>query len=134
MAAITKSSKSPAWEGPKNINWEASTRKSTLVQGELADLEAIRQDGTRRRALQRRAHICWDDLRYNIKITSQNPRILILSFIVFAILCGGGLGLVFFLAKDQNEDDKNLALDLASEVGGWFCKCTEMVNLESIMS
>ncbi len=124
MAATTIPSQSPAWEGPKNLKWEANTRKSTLVQDELADLEAIRQEGTGRRALQRRVHICWDDLRYNLKITRQNPRILIMSFMVFAILCGGGLGLVFFLAKDQNEDDKNLALDLASEVGGWFCKCT----------
>lgn len=99
-----------------------STRKSSLVQGELADLEAIRKDELNRSALHHRANLCWDDFQYALKLVRQNPRILIISFIVFSILCGGGLGLVFYLANDEDQQDQNMALDLAVETGRWFCK------------
>lgn len=119
--AHTTPLKTVTQEGPMDRKSDETTRKSTLVQGELAHLEAIRNEGTSRKAFHR-ANLCWEDFQYSLKIVRQNPRILVFSFIVFAILCGGGLGLVFFLAKDQDEDDKSDALDLATETGRWFCK------------
>ncbi len=118
-------------DGSKGLIWDDITPKNTLVRGELADLEAIREENTKQHAFQRRANLCWDDLRFNLKIVRQNPRILIKSLIVFVILCGGGLGLVFFVAKVQDKDDNNLALDLATESGNWFCKYNG-VNLELV--
>ncbi len=128
MAATTTATplKTGPQEGQKNLKFnldDSNRRKSSLVQGELADLEARRREGKSQRAFHHHANLCCDDLRYTFKILRQNPRILIRSFLVFAFLCGCGLGLVFFLAKDQNEEDKNLALDLAAETGRWFCKC-----------
>ncbi len=121
----TTPSKTAAHKEPsrsKCVLDDSSTRKSSLVQGELADLEAIRSGG-KEGAFHHRANLCCDDLRYTFKILRQNPLVLILSFLVFATLCGCGLGLVFYLAQDQNEEDKNLALDLATEKGRWFGKC-----------
>ena len=107
----------------KDMKLDDSTRKSSLVQGELADLEAIRKEKSNRGgALHHRANLCWDDFHYSLKLLRQNPRILIISFIVFAILCGGSLGLVFYLANNEDEQDKGMALDLAVETGRWFCK------------
>ncbi len=130
MAAAT-SWKSVVHDGSKNLIWEGSTSKNTLVKGELGDLEAIRQDDAKQKSFHHRAHLYWDEFHFNIKIVRQNPRILIKSLIVFVILCGGGLGLVFFVAKDQDNEDKNLALDLATESGRWFCKYN-IVHLEPI--
>lgn len=96
------------------------TRKSSLVQGELADLEAKR--GSKKGNNNRGTNSCWDEMNYSLKIVRQNPHILLLSLLVFAILCGGGLALVFFLAKGQDDDDKGTALDLAVETGRWFGK------------
>jgi hypothetical protein len=111
---------------PPQSNELDVSRKSSLVQGELADLEALRQEQSTStnnvHKISKQATSWWEDLDYNLKVLRQNPRILILSFLVFAILCGGGLGLVFFLAGDQDEDEKDAALDLAIETGRWFCK------------
>jgi hypothetical protein len=98
------------------------SRKS-LVSGELADLEAMRRDGSINKSTIRFASAnCWDNWLYNLKIARQKPRIIAISFLVFAILCGGGLGLVFSFANSQDGDDKASALDLAVETGRWFCK------------
>jgi hypothetical protein len=95
------------------------TRKSSLVQGELADLEAKRGS---KKGNNRGRNSCWDEMHYSLKIVRLNPHILLLSLLAFAILCGGGLALVFFLAKGQDDDDKGTALDLAVETGRWFGK------------
>ncbi len=115
----------------KSVGQDGITPKNTLVKGELADLEAIRQHDTKMKSFHRRAHLFCHDLQFNVKIVRQNPRILIKSLIIFVILCGCGLGLVFFVAKDQDKEDKNLALDLATESGRWFCKYNDM-HLELI--
>lgn len=120
MAPLT-TTKPPPPEGPKTLQLDDSSRKSSLVTGELADLEAMRTDGKSSK-IRAASTNCWDDLQYSLRIVRQNPRILFISFIVFAILCGGGLGLVFFLANDQDNDEKDSALDLAIETGRWFGK------------
>lgn len=107
--------------GPVEESKGDTTRKNSLVQGELVNLDVMRKQGQDRRALHHRAHVCWDDFQYSLEIMRRNPRILTLSFIIFALLCGGGLGLVFFLAKDENDQDEALALNLAVETGRWFC-------------
>jgi hypothetical protein len=113
----------PPPEGPKTLQLDDSTRKSSLVTGELADLQAMRDGRNSKRSSIRSASTnCWDDLQYSLKIVRQNPRILIIGFIVFAVLCGCGLGLIFFLANDQDDDEKGAALDLAVETGRWFGK------------
>ena len=107
------------------IKKEDGTKKSSLVQGELADLEAKRgskRGKNNRRGSGHRTNSCWDEMNYSLKIVRQNPHILLLSFCVFAILCGGGLALVFFLSKSQDDDDKGAALDLAVDTGRWFGK------------
>ena len=102
---------------------DSSSRKSSLVAGELADLEAMRNAGSTKKSTIRLATSkCWDDCLYSLKIVRQKPRIIFISFLVFAILCGGGLGLVFFLAEDENQDEMGSALDLAVETGRWFGK------------
>ncbi len=121
MSLTLQSKKTP--EHQKVLKLDDSTRKTSLVQGELADLEALRKGSASWGAFQDRVNLCWDDVQYSLKITRQNPRILVLSLIVFVILCGGGLGLVFSLAKDQDEEDKDLALSLATETGRWFGAC-----------
>ena len=113
----------------KDMKFDESTRKSSLVQGELADLEALRKETSNRGALHLRSHVCWDDFQYSLKLVRKYPRILIISFIVFAFLCGGGLGLVFYLANDEDEQDKDLALDLAEETGRWFCKYLHITSV-----
>jgi len=114
-------------EGPKNkIFMDDSTRKSSLVQGELADLEVMRQEGdgggSRRKSVREVTNSFWDDVHYTVKVVGQNPRMLFVSFVVFAILCAGGLGLVFYLAQQQDNKVKSTALGLAVETGRWFCK------------
>lgn len=112
-------------EGPKKkVVLDDSTRKSSLVQGELKDLEAMRKEGggSRRASVRTNNNNCCDDFQYSLKIVGQNPRILILSLFVFAVLCGGGLGLVFFLANDEDQNAQDDASDLAVETGRWFGK------------
>lgn len=108
-------------EGNEGHRLGDTGRKSSLVQGELANLQAMRKKGSKPSAIHHRSHVCWDDFQYSLKLVRQNPRILIISFIVFAVLCGGGLCLVFYLAKDEDEQDQDMALDLAVETGRWFC-------------
>jgi hypothetical protein len=103
---------------------DGKARKRSLISGELADLEAMRRgDGNTNKSGIRFANAnCWEDWLYSIKIARQKPHIVIISFLVFAFLCGCGLGLVFFFASTQDADEKDEALDLAVETGRWFCK------------
>jgi hypothetical protein len=118
--ASPSTTKPPPPEGPKKLQLDDSTRRSSLVTGELADLDAMRDN--KKSSIRSASTNCWDDFQYSLKILKNSPRIFIISFIVFAILCGGGLGLVFFLADDQDDDEKAVALDLAVETGRWFGK------------
>jgi hypothetical protein len=118
----------PIPEDPKTLTLDDSdgkARKRSLISGELADLEAIRNDGSsinNKSTIRFARDNCWDNWLYNLKIARQKPRIVIISFLVFVILCGGGLGLVFFFANTQDGDEKASALNLAVETGRWFCK------------
>jgi len=98
--------------------------KSSLVKGELADLEAMRQEGRRSSdaAWMNTTTQCWEDFLYNLKIVRRHPGVLAIPLLVFAILCGGGLCLLIFLALNQNAQEKDEAQDLAVETGRWFCK------------
>lgn len=104
------------------------TKKACLVTGEIKDLEAIRAAEMKsgfREMLSRLA----DDIKYNAKVVKGHPSIIIVSFLVFAILCSVGLGLVFFLSNEQDNDAQADALDLAVETGRWFCKyCSAKVQ------
>jgi hypothetical protein len=113
-------------EGPRPLTLYDNDNKSrkSLVSGELADLEATRNDGSinNKSTIRFASDNCWDNWLYNLKIARQKPRIVIISFLVFVILCGGGLGLVFSFANSQDGDEKASALNLAVETGRWFCK------------
>jgi hypothetical protein len=113
-------------DGAKTLLLDDSSGKSrkSLVSGELADLEAMRRDGSinNKSTIRLTSANCCDDWLYSLKIARQKPRIIGISFLVFAILCGGGLGLVFSFANTQDADEKASALNLAIETGRWFCK------------
>jgi hypothetical protein len=102
---------------------DGKARKRSLISGELADLEAMRRESnTNKSGIRFASANCCDDWLYGIKIARQKPHIVIISLLVFAILCGGGLGLVFSFANTQDADEKDAALNLAVETGRWFCK------------
>lgn len=124
-SAVTPPRKPTNSEISTDLDLSSSVRKASLVRGELKDLEAMRKEegsGGRRASLQKATTQYWEDFSYNLKILRQYPHILAVSFFIFAILCGGALALVFFLANDQNDEDKSEALNLAVETGRWFCK------------
>ena len=96
-------------------------KKACLVSGEIKDLQRIRATAKKNGFRDSLSQLI-DDIRYSVKVLKGNPSILVASFLVFATLCGAGLGLVFFLAKQQNVAAQQAALDLAVQTGRWFCK------------
>lgn len=109
-------------DGVEQQRKQKQQSKSCLVSDEIKNLEAIRavekKDGGVRKKLSQFAV----EIRYNTKVVRGKPTILVISFLVFAVLCSVGLGLVFYLANEQDGDVKANALDLADETGRWFCK------------
>lgn len=98
------------------------SRKSTLVRGELADLEALREESSRKKIIRDvTANFC-DHIAYLVQVVKRYPRVAVYTFLVLAILCGCGLSVVFVIANNQNEANQVEALDLATETGRWFCK------------
>jgi hypothetical protein len=99
-----------------NINkgdGHGKSKKSSLVQGELADLKTRR--GSKENGTSGGASTgygtknCWDEIHYSLKVVRRNPRGLLLPLFVFAILSAGGLALIFILAKGQDDNDKDTA-------------------------
>jgi hypothetical protein len=121
------------WVGAESSD-EDTKKKNNLVSGELKDLEVLRGSGSKNEgkglSMAERCGKWGEEVRFTLEVVNSHPHILIIPFLIFAALCGAGLALIFLLAKDQEEDIKDEALDLAIETGNWFCKYTSGASID----
>ena len=92
-----------------------------MLSGELADLEAQRKedDGGKKICT------CSGRLSMNARnlfaILQANPKIVVLSSLVFAILCGAGVGIIFYVKRVKEEGIRSQASQLAHDTITSFC-------------
>lgn len=98
------------------------SRKGTLVRGELADLEALREESGRKNLLRDTVTKIYENILYHVQVVQKYPRIALYAFLVLSVLCASGLSIVFTVANNQDEANQAEALTLATETGQWFCK------------
>lgn len=102
------------------VAMSASDKQNTMLSGELADIEAQRNDENKSIGCscsnfsQKASNVC--------SILWTNPRITFVTFSVLAILCGGGLGVVYYVKSTKKAGVRAQALQLAHDTGRWFCK------------
>jgi hypothetical protein len=110
------------------------TKKNNLVAGELKDLEVLRGSGSKNEykdlSLAERCGKWGEEARFSLEVVKSHPHILIISFLIFAALCGAGMAFIHLVVKGQEEDIKDEALDLAIETGNWSCNCTSGASID----
>jgi hypothetical protein len=93
------------------------SNRATLLTDELGELE-----NSDRAAKLTDKKSCFDRLKYHLEVLQTHPYIFVLSFLVFSALCACGLLIIFFFAKQEANELRDEALDLAIETGDFFCK------------
>lgn len=63
--------------------------------------------------------------RQQWQLIKDDPRIVLLSFAIFSLLTIAGFALVYLFAKNQDDESREEALDLAHETGTWFGRYTK---------
>jgi hypothetical protein len=129
--------KIPSASGYYDDDSDVQNPITNMVSGELAELEAIRtmgeksggggrlkklEDTVRMTITQRALH--------HFEVMWAHPRIIFASMLVFALIFGMGLGIVFFVIRLQEKEGKDQAIALAIETGSFFCKCTKFDYLD----
>lgn len=94
---------------------------SNLVARELADLESIRTLNERKGCYKTLESLL-ERIQVYIRIAQCHPHVWIITLLCIVIFCGISLPLIFYMAKSQDEEEEELASDLAIETGRWFCK------------
>jgi hypothetical protein len=56
------------------------------------------------------------------KVLRAHPRIAWIAFVVFLVLCGVGLGIVYAVRRSHIVQFEEQGLELAQETGDFFCK------------
>eukprot|EP00934_Nitzschia_sp_Nitz4_P006525 Nitzschia sp. Nitz4//scaffold296_size27349//17842//21644//NITZ4_008200-RA/size27349-snap-gene-0.41-mRNA-1//-1//CDS//3329546273//6515//frame0 len=102
-----------------NTDSSAESKRASLVKGELADLEALREGG-RHNVLHEATTNCFENLWYSLHALKRKPIIVVVSSFVLLALLALGLAIVFIISTNEDETNKRDALDLAEQTGGWF--------------
>eukprot|EP00934_Nitzschia_sp_Nitz4_P008072 Nitzschia sp. Nitz4//scaffold74_size92883//42717//46457//NITZ4_004825-RA/size92883-augustus-gene-0.12-mRNA-1//-1//CDS//3329557601//8062//frame0 len=99
---------------------DVESKRASLVKGELADLEALREEDGRNNVLQEATTTCFESFMYTLKVLQRRPSILIVSLLVMLALLAVGLSIVLIISSNADETNKRDALDLAEQTGNWF--------------
>jgi hypothetical protein len=90
-----------------------SSKRATLLTDELGDEAAAKLTDKKS---------CLDRLKYHLEVLQTHPYIFLVSLLVFSALCASGLLIISFFAKQEENELRDEAFDLAIETGNFFCK------------
>ena len=101
-----------------------------MLTGELADLEAQRKESRRERKCS--CSIFSRKARNLSGVLREHPSIVIVTVVVFAILCGAGLGIIYYVKSIREGNVKMQASQRAHDTISWFCKFRSRKGLHSL--
>ncbi|CAB9511086.1 Receptor-type guanylate cyclase gcy [Seminavis robusta] len=91
-----------------------------MLTDELADLEQAKERNKEEAKMKQHLNRVGSGIKYQFQLAKRQPHIAFISLLVFAVLCGAGLAMIFMVEDDRHEEAKSIAMDLSTETGQWF--------------